>query len=368
MDEDLTKGEEKMRILVYGAGVQGSQYAVFLHQAGQDVTILARGERLAQIRQHGIVLEQNDSGKRTVTQVPVVDTLKPDDAYDLVLVPMRSNQIESILPVLAANEHTPNVLFLGNNIHGPEKMVAALGRERVLLGFASAAGVREGSVVRHPAIGRGVTYVGELDGQETPRLAQIAAVFALSPFPVKIQPDIHAWLKTHVALVIPFALGIYMCAGDNTRLAHTRDALVLVVRAIREGFTALKARGITITPAYLGRIMYLPEPLLVAFLSRMFNTQFAEIGLAGHANAARDEMGHLTGGLWELVQGSGVEAPALRSLYVFRNPNQPPLREGSKRIPLNTQGFWAFVGVIMAVSGSLLWLVSRLWRKNRREK
>lgn len=357
-----------MRILIYGAGVQGSQYAAFLHQAGQDVTLLARGERLAQIKEHGIVLEQIDTGKRTVAQVPVVDVLNPEDAYDLVLVLMRSSQVEAILPVLAANQQTPNVLFLGNNIHGPDEMVTALGKERVLLGFASAAGVREEYVIRHPSIDRGATYVGELDGKETPRLAQIAEVFATTPFPVKVFTDIQAWLKTHVALVIPMALGIYMCAGDNYRLARTRDAQVLVVRAIREGFSALRARGITITPAYLGRIMRLPEPLLVAFLGRMFNTQFAEVGLAGHANAARDEMGHLAGGLWELVQGSGVEAPALRSLYTFRNPSQPPLAEGSRRIPLNTRGLWVILGAIATGSGALFWLVSRSRRKNRSEK
>ena len=34
-----------MRVLVYGAGVLGSQYAVRLQDAGHDVTLVARGDR-----------------------------------------------------------------------------------------------------------------------------------------------------------------------------------------------------------------------------------------------------------------------------------------------------------------------------------
>ena len=52
-----------MEILVYGAGVVGSQYAARLRQAGHMVTLLARGERAAQMRDHGIVLEAFNTGR-----------------------------------------------------------------------------------------------------------------------------------------------------------------------------------------------------------------------------------------------------------------------------------------------------------------
>ncbi|HEY3366174.1 MAG TPA: 2-dehydropantoate 2-reductase N-terminal domain-containing protein [Symbiobacteriaceae bacterium] len=45
-----------MRILVFGAGVLGSLYAAKLQESGHDVTILARGQRLDEIAQYGIVL------------------------------------------------------------------------------------------------------------------------------------------------------------------------------------------------------------------------------------------------------------------------------------------------------------------------
>jgi len=47
-----------MRILVYGAGVLGSLYAARLHDADQDVTILARGERLAALERGAAIRER----------------------------------------------------------------------------------------------------------------------------------------------------------------------------------------------------------------------------------------------------------------------------------------------------------------------
>jgi 2-dehydropantoate 2-reductase len=46
-----------MRILVYGAGNMGCLYAALLQESGQDVSVLARGTRLADIRDHGIRLQ-----------------------------------------------------------------------------------------------------------------------------------------------------------------------------------------------------------------------------------------------------------------------------------------------------------------------
>jgi 2-dehydropantoate 2-reductase len=75
--------------LFYGAGVIGSVYAARLKESGQDVSILARGDRLTSIREQGIVLEDVLSGKRTNTSLNVVDRLAPEDSYDLVVVCVR---------------------------------------------------------------------------------------------------------------------------------------------------------------------------------------------------------------------------------------------------------------------------------------
>lgn len=51
-----------MRILVFGAGVIGSVYAAHLLRAGHEVTLLARGQRLADLTASGLVVENAESG------------------------------------------------------------------------------------------------------------------------------------------------------------------------------------------------------------------------------------------------------------------------------------------------------------------
>ena len=50
------------------------------------MAILARGQRLADIREHGVVLEDMFTERQTVARVRVMDELAAGDAYDWVLL------------------------------------------------------------------------------------------------------------------------------------------------------------------------------------------------------------------------------------------------------------------------------------------
>lgn len=54
---------ENKRILFLGAGVIGSIYAGKLALPGQDVTLLARGKRLEELQQKGLVLFSEKFGE-----------------------------------------------------------------------------------------------------------------------------------------------------------------------------------------------------------------------------------------------------------------------------------------------------------------
>lgn len=350
-----------MKILIYGAGVLGSFYAAQLHEGGHNVSILARGQRLSDLREHGIVLESATTGQRTTTRVNIVDNLAPEDAYDLVIVVMRKSQIASVLPTLAANQHTPNVLFMGNNAAGPNELVEALGPERVILGFGGVGGLRSGHVIRHLARSDQKTApvtIGELDRQTTPRLKHIAAAFIKAGVPVSFNPGIDAWLKSHVALVSPLANALYLAGGDIYRLARTRDGIVLAIRAIREGLKVLRAQGVPVTPSAIKTIKWLPEPILVPLVRAVLNTERAEIGLAGHANAARDEMKHLAEEFKVLARATTVPTPAIDRLYPYCDPAVPPVPDGSRQIPLNWRGVLIGVAIIMGIIIALILLLA----------
>jgi 2-dehydropantoate 2-reductase len=304
-----------LKILVYGAGVLGSLYAARLQESGQHVSLLARGQRLQDIQEHGIVLEDVLTGKTTTTRVEVVEELEPEDRYDLVVVIMGKHQVAGILPRLAANKQIPTILFLQNNAAGPQAMIEALGRERVLLGFSGAGSKREGHVIDYLLIKQQPTTFGEIDGRTTPRLEHIAKAFKDAGFPVATSSSIDAALKTHAVFITCMESAIVV-AGGNNELASRRDLLLLMVAAIHQGFKGLQARGLPIVPFNL-KLMFLwmPNWYPVLYWKRSLQSKLGEYSLAAHANAASGEVRQLITDIRTLVGDTTVPTPAMNQLY-----------------------------------------------------
>jgi len=357
-----------MKILVYGAGPLGSVFAARLHEAGHEVSLLARGQRLADLREHGLVLVDTQTGRETVARPQVVERLDPEDAYDLVLVIMRKNRALEILPTLAANTHTPNVLFLMNNAAGPGELVQALGAERVLMGFPMAAGYRRGHVV-HYLVGaqpgkKVLIPIGEVDGRITPRLQQVGRILtSMNDFDAELRTDMDAWLKTHVALLMPSLAPAMRAAGrDNLRMARTRDLLVLAVRAIREGFAVLWALGVPIVPCKIRQFGWIPEPIMVWGLQRLLVDPRVRVALFEHADAAQDEIKHLADEFLALKRQTCVPTPAMDRLYAYFDPETPRMPDGSAEIPLDWREVEIGLGVLVAALAALFasrWLNCR---------
>lgn len=354
-----------MNILIYGAGPLGSLFTARLHEAGNSVSLLARGQRLTDLREYGIVLVDTQTGQETVSQPQIVERLDPQDTYDLVLVIMRKNQALEILPILATNKHTPNILFLMNNAAGPGELVQTLGVERVLMGFPMAAGYRRGHIV-HYMIGAkpgkdAIIPIGEVDGHITPRLQQVGTILAsMDGFDVELRSDMDAWLKTHVAMLMPSLAPAMRAAGrDNVRMAHTRDAIVLAIRAIREAYRLLRALGYPIVPKSARIFERFPEPILVwGFQKRLVDPRM-RIAMLEHADAAQDEIKHLADEFITLKQQTSIPTPTIDYLYRYFDPSTQPLPEGSAQLPLDWRFLWIVAGALVVVL-VIAWLLLRL--------
>ncbi|WBB76539.1 hypothetical protein O7602_13810 [Micromonospora sp. WMMD1128] len=276
-----------MKLLVYGAGVCGSLLAAHLHEAGHDVSLLARGERLAALRRHGVRLAEQTSP--TVRRVPVPVVEHPDGAYDLIVVVVRAHQVDAVLESLAGLEG--DVLFLVNWAAGAAPLGAVIGHERVLLGFPTAGGTMDGDVVRY----RAPTFlnrlapmpIGEPDGRATPRLERIARAFRAAGINVKVEPRMDAWLTTHAAFATPLGQAVY-AAGGPVALADDPDAIRHMIGLIRQNLAAMPSPPV---PRGFGALRTLPEGLLVAVLRRFLRSSAAlHSGLSNTAPAEAAEL------------------------------------------------------------------------------
>jgi 2-dehydropantoate 2-reductase len=307
------EGAGSVRILVLGAGVIGSVYAGRLLQAGHEVVLMARGARLADLHEHGLILQNAESGDRR--EIPALAVREPnsDDHFDLVLVPVRAEQLESTLPALTAMTDGSDVLFFGNTANRQAQLVAALGK-RALFGFPAAGGTRNGPVITFVLITQQKTIVGEPDGITTPRVRQLQRMLNGAGFPTMISTNIDGWLLGHAAFVVPIAFALYRVDVDAPRLAADRATMRLMVSGTREAFTALHSAGNTEIPRNL-RILYrMPTVFVTAYWRRVLASPRGELWFAAHSRAAREEMHALAQHLQQAVRGTGHPTPDLDRL------------------------------------------------------
>jgi 2-dehydropantoate 2-reductase len=273
-----------MKLLVYGAGVLGSLFAARLHEAGHDVSLLARGERLAALRRYGVQLAEADNPAVRRVPVPVVE--HPAGGYDLTAVLVRTHQVDAVLQSLAGLDG--DVLFLLNWAAGAQPLGAVIGHERVLLGFPTAAGTMDGDVVRYRATSLMTRLapmpIGEPDGRSTPRLERILRTLRTAGINAKAEPRMDAWLKTHAAFAVPLGQAV-LAAGGPVVLADDPDAVRAMIRLIRQNLAAMPTPPV---PRAFVALQTLPQGLLTALLRRFLRSPTAAHSGLNNASPATE--------------------------------------------------------------------------------
>jgi 2-dehydropantoate 2-reductase len=287
-----------VKLLVYGAGALGSQYAVRLHEAGHDVSLLARGERLAALRRDGVRLAEGDDPVVRQVRVPVVE--RPGDAYDLIAVLVRAHQVDAVLESLTGVGG--DVLFMLNWAGGAEPLAAVLGPGRVLLGAPVSGGTMDGDIVRYRAPTRLTRLVrmpiGEPGGRRTPRLDRIVRTMRSAGIHARHEPRMDAWLRTHAAFAMPLEQAVH-AAGGPEALAADPAALRDMLHRIRQLLAALPTAPV---PRGFAAVRTLPDGLLVPVLRRfLLGPTAAHSGLSSASPAATAEQERLA----EQLRASG---------------------------------------------------------------
>ena len=95
-----------MKYLVVGAGGTGGGLAAYLGRAGKDVTLIARGEHLAAMREHGLRLRLRTGDSETIEYIPAVRCMSAEEyaasgeVPDVIWLCTKSYSIESVAPFL----------------------------------------------------------------------------------------------------------------------------------------------------------------------------------------------------------------------------------------------------------------------------
>lgn len=299
-----------MKILVFGAGVLGCNLARNLFRAGKDVTLLARGSWADEIRQNGLRIKDKFSPRLSVSRIPVVTELKPEDRYDVIFVVVRYTQIDSILDALRANG-TKNIVFVGNNVRA-EALAASLPEKNVLFAFALSAGHRESD--RVASIDLKKITIGQLRGAPSNE-PLIGRIFEGTKYKAVYQPNMGDYLLCHAAFVIPAAFACYKTDGNLKKLKGNAAYLSRMIDANIEGYRAIRNAGHEILPkedADFEGAAY--RKTCLRFFKLMCATSLGKICASDHAMNAVGEMSALNRDLEAFFDEQGAPYPVWREL------------------------------------------------------
>lgn len=280
-----------MRILIYGAGVIGSLYAVKLTQAGYDVSIFARERRLSELQKKGLLYRQKEN--IFSVEVRIMDELKADDSYDYVFLTVRADQVHTALKSLKENV-SPTIVTMVNTLEDYSEWEDLCGKGCILPAFPGAGGSIKDGILDAGLTPRLIqpTTFAEIDGSRTERVDTLKRILTRAGIPCQIVPDMHTWQICHLAMVVPLADAYYMV--DDPQLVHmNRGVMRKTALALHDNFARLKARGDSISPPKLNLFRSCPVVLIAWILPFVYNSSFGDRFMYQHAVKAKEEMEHL---------------------------------------------------------------------------
>ena len=311
-----------MKICVIGAGAIGGLLAAKFAEAGEEVGVVARGAQLKAIREHGLVLRQED--RDLVARVAASDRIADLGEPDLIVLGMKAHQVAAVAPevgsilgprtlVLTAQNGIPWWYFFKHG--GPREGVRLqsvdpggviadhLPIDRVIATVVyPAAEIERPGVIRHVEGNR--FSLAEIDGAKSERISAISEIFGGAGFKAPVVTDVRTeiWTKLLGNLSLnPISALTHATLQDICRYPKTR---ALAMEMMREALAVAEAFGIRLRISLEKRIA--GAEAVGAHKTSML--QDVENGRVLEADA-------LIGSVIELARMADVATPHIDAIY-----------------------------------------------------
>jgi len=282
-----------MKIVILGAGALGTVLGAHLARAGEDVTLIARGQRAAYLQEHGATI----AGLVDFT-VPVRVVTDPSQVHDAdaLIVTVKTYDM---VAALASVKHLDvgSVLSIQNGVLKNEQLAQTFGWEKVLGAMAAFSGaVLPTGTVRF-TVNQGL-YLGELPEGTSTRVQTLGDTFVRAGILVQVTPSIQSfeWAK-YLAFVSWMAPAVLTRLETYKFLQEAQTASI--VAAILHEMTQIATR----------RAIVLED---ITFFPTKTFSQLAFNDLVTHLQQMGDEMAshaplHKISTLQDVEQGKPLE-------------------------------------------------------------
>ena len=299
-----------MRIAVMGAGGVGGCLGGLLAKAGNDVSLITRGEHLEAIRADGLRLIRPNG--EFVVEVKAADDPAQVGPVDLVLFTVKTNQnrhtITTLRPLMG---HETSVLTLQNGVESHEQLGAVLGSQKILPGsFWGSSRIKSPGVIAEVVEAR-ITF-GEVDDTKSLRALDIRKMFREAGVEAELSPDPMQvlWRKF---IMLSAVAGITSAARTRIKeLLQSSDARRMFSEAMEETFTVGRTKDIN-----------LADGLVQESLEYIDSTPDFQTALHADYEAGRPtELDALSGAVVRIGRQVGVPTPVHSFLYSVLLPHK----------------------------------------------
>jgi 2-dehydropantoate 2-reductase len=215
-----------------------------LSQAGEEVVIIARGEHLRAIRDHGLRV---DSIKGDFVAVPALATDNPTEAgtVDVVILGVKAWQVAdaamAMRPMIGPETF---VVPMQNGVEAPGQLASVLGERAVVVGLGGLISYIVGPGHILHAGGEPFVSFGESDDSTTERTQRLLRAFQNAGVQANIPSNIHAALWAKLAFMAA-ASGV----GAITRVPSGQwhsvpECWEMAQQVVREVLAVAAARGV----------------------------------------------------------------------------------------------------------------------------
>lgn len=281
-----------MRILIYGAGVIGSLYAVLFAETGYDTSIYARGKRLEFLKKNGLLYKKKQNIRRA--EATILGELSDNDAYDFILLTVRENQLYEALAELKNNKSNIIVTMV-NSLDSYKKWEDIVGKGRILPAFPGAGGSINNDGILDAALTPRMiqpTTFAEISGNKSERTKQFSEILRHAHIPYQKVTDMHLWQLCHLAMVVPIADAYYE-SDDPEKVGKEWKIMRKTAERLKRNFNFLRKQKGKLSPWKMNIFRFLPLSFLTIMLAVTFGSSFGDKFMYQHAMKAPDEMREL---------------------------------------------------------------------------
>lgn len=284
----------RVSVGIVGAGAIGTLLAHRFAREGHLVTVVARGERLRELRESGgelrvrdgLAVDESRACVHVVDRVPAASVAR--GGTDYLFVTVRRQQADALLDELRASR-ARQVVFVFNAATDLERYRDAVGKERFLWLFPAAVAAFEGPVLVGGTVPSAlrflqITTLGALPDHTPEATTELRRLLAEAGIASAFVDDMQAWLCTHAAFMAPVIAAGVLAAQGGSSVASDAE---LVARAMSEGFRSVERSGRKLVPTNMACLARIPDTWRSLAIRLVFRGASARRAVGGRH--ARDE-------------------------------------------------------------------------------